>query len=109
MKAIQRVVPRAIRLTTATAIARILSTGLSVAAREGWGRTAGAAAVGRCAIGAGPDVRGAGAAGAEAGAGVPGSGPWAPVGPPGGKVGNLIVGAADGLGGRLIRTVSFFG
>jgi hypothetical protein len=24
-------------------------------------------------------------------------------------VGNLIVGAADGLGGKLMRTVSFFG
>ena len=28
-------------------------------------------------------------------------------GPPGGKLGNLIV--AVGLGGKLIRTVSFFG
>ena len=33
----------------------------------------------------------------------------APVGPPGGNVGSLIVGAADGLGGRLMRTVSFLG
>jgi hypothetical protein len=33
----------------------------------------------------------------------------APVGPPGGSVGNLIVGAAVGLGGKLIRTVSFLG
>jgi hypothetical protein len=32
-----------------------------------------------------------------------------PVGPPGGKVGSLIVGAAEGLGGKLMRTVSFFG
>ena len=31
------------------------------------------------------------------------------MGPPGGSVGNLIVGAAEGLGGKLIRTVSFFG
>jgi hypothetical protein len=31
------------------------------------------------------------------------------VGPPGGNVGSLIVGAAEGLGGRLMRTVSFFG
>ena len=30
-------------------------------------------------------------------------------GPPGGKVGSLIVGAAEGLGGRLMRTVSFLG
>jgi hypothetical protein len=28
---------------------------------------------------------------------------------PGGNVGSLIVGAAPGLGGKLIRTVSFFG
>jgi hypothetical protein len=48
-----------------------------------------------------------GAAGAAPGAGVPGVGP--PAGPPGGSVGSLIVGAADGLGGRLIRTVSFLG
>ena len=33
----------------------------------------------------------------------------APVGPPGGSVGNFIVGAAAGLGGKLMRTVSFFG
>jgi hypothetical protein len=32
-----------------------------------------------------------------------------PVGPPGGRVGNLIVGGSVGLGGKLIRTVSFFG
>ena len=32
-----------------------------------------------------------------------------PVGPPGGSVGSLIVGAAEGLGGRFIRTVSFLG
>ena len=41
------------------------------------------------------------------GAGAPAAGP--PTGPPGGSVGNLIVGAAEGFGGRLIRTVSFFG
>jgi len=33
----------------------------------------------------------------------------AAAGPPGGNVGNLIVGAAEGFGGRLMRTVSFFG
>jgi hypothetical protein len=33
----------------------------------------------------------------------------APVGPPGGRVGNWIVGDSVGLGGKLIRTVSFFG
>ncbi len=30
-------------------------------------------------------------------------------GAPVGKVGNLIVGEAVGLGGKLMRTVSFFG
>ena len=38
-----------------------------------------------------------------------GAAPPEPAGPPGGSVGNLIVGAAEGLGGRLIRTVSFLG
>ena len=33
----------------------------------------------------------------------------APEGPPGGRVGSLMVGAAEGLGGRLMRTVSFLG
>lgn len=111
----------AARAVTPAAIVSILSNGLTVAA-------AGAATGARCtgagraaccvpgaATGAAVVVRGAatgaaapagdlGAAGA--GAGIP---PGAPVGPPGGKVGNLIVGAADGLGGKVIRTVSFFG
>jgi hypothetical protein len=33
----------------------------------------------------------------------------APVGPPGGNVGSLMVGAAVGFGGKLMRTVSFLG
>ncbi len=45
--------------------------------------------------------------GVGAGAGAAGAGP--PVGPPGGSVGSLMVGAAEGLGGKLIRTVSFLG
>ena len=58
-------------------------------------------------IGAGAAARGAaGAAGAAAeGADMDGT----PVGPPGGSVGNLIVGAAEGFGGKLMRTVSFLG
>jgi hypothetical protein len=32
-----------------------------------------------------------------------------PVGPPGGSVGSLMVGAAEGFGGKLMRTVSFLG
>ena len=60
------------------------------------------------AIGAAPPGRGA--AGAAAGAGMPMDGAVAAAaGPPGGRVGSLIVGAADGLGGKLMRTVSFFG
>ena len=35
--------------------------------------------------------------------------PGPPAGPPGGSVGSLIVGAAEGLGGKLMRTVSFLG
>lgn len=48
-----------------------------------------------------------GAAGLFAGGG--GVALGAPVGPPGGNVGNLMVGAADGFGGKLMRTVSFLG
>jgi hypothetical protein len=43
----------------------------------------------------------------SAGAGGAALGP--PLGPPGGSVGSLIVGAAEGFGGKLIRTVSFLG
>ena len=72
------------------------------------------------AVGAAPALAGvaAWAAGAaavlKAGAGVDGAGAaatglGAPVGPPGGKVGSLMVGAAVGFGGKLMRTVSFLG
>ena len=47
---------------------------------------------------------------AAGGAGVSeGAALGAPVGPPGGRVGSLMVGAAVGFGGKLMRTVSFFG
>jgi len=81
---------------------------------EGIGASAGRGAAGaeRGAAGAavavarGAPGRCAGAAlGAEAGA----AGADPPVGPPGGSVGSLMVGAAEGLGGKLIRTVSFLG
>ena len=70
--------------------------------------------MGRCIAGAGrawltgaaAAGRGAAACGAGTGAGMA---LGAPVGPPGGSVGNLMVGAADGLGGKLMRTVSFLG
>src|SRR5437773_7969380 len=95
----------------AAAIARILSSALTVgaAAAAGAGRGAAVAVAGRCATGAAA-ARGAADAdaGAAAGAGAAGAAD-APVGPPGGNVGSLIVGAAVGLGGRLMRTVSFLG
>jgi hypothetical protein len=76
--------------------------GLGTAAGAGLGApaAAGAAALGRGGLGAW--------AGAAAAALIGAPGAPAP-GPPGGKVGSLIVGAADGFGGKLIRTVSFFG
>ena len=79
------------------------------------------AAVGRGAAGRCWAAAGAAAAAALVGAdvfnpagaagGMPGAdaGPAAPVGPPGGSVGSLMVGAAVGRGGKLMRTVSFFG
>ena len=87
--------------TRAAAIARAVSRPLTVAtagmgARDGGGRWATGAAVARGGGGAGAGADGAARLGA-------------PVGPPGGKVGNLMVGAAVGLGGRLMRTVSFLG
>jgi hypothetical protein len=107
---------------TQAAIAKMVSIGLNVAAEgagagrgtDGAGRAAAAAATAGAASGAAPGGRGAamgaatpgGRATAGAGAGIP---PGAPVGPPGGSVGSLIVGAAEGLGGKEIRTVSFFG
>ena len=118
MRKTQTTPPIATRLAKAAEKIRTLSKVLM----EG---TTGAAA--RCAtgaafcaaVGAAPDLAAAaGAAGAaavlNAGAGAVGAaatdtGLGAPVGPPGGKVGSLMVGAAVGLGGKLIRTVSFFG
>ena len=107
--------PTAMIPATIAAMARALSNPLTVAA-AGAGRLTGrcaagaAEAAGFCATGA-DEARGvsAGADAAAVGAaGAIGAAP-APVGPPGGNVGNLIVGAADGFGGRLIRTVSFLG
>lgn len=109
--------PAAARPITAAAMASILSSELIVlisvitgagrgAAGAGAmaGREAAAAAVGaavaRGAAGAGAACAAAGAAAAD------GAGPAAA---PGGRVGNFIVGAADGFGGKLIRTVSFLG
>ena len=93
---------------TAAASARNLSMPL---------RAGAAAGAGRCAAGlgwaTGADVAlcGAAAAGAGLAAAELGNGMTlgAPVGPPGGNVGSLMVGAADGLGGSVMRTVSFLG
>jgi len=97
----------------AAAMARILSSGLMFDTTTGlaagrWvaGAAEGAAAGVRVwATGAAEDLN----AGAPAGGGCMGAPLDAPVGPPGGSVGNLMVGAAVGLGGKLMRTVSFLG
>lgn len=109
------VVPTAASPRIAAAIARPLSNPLTVGALATAtdGRGATTVAVGLAAAGAAEAVaagagRAAGAAAVPiAGAGAAAGG--APPGPPGGSVGSLMVGAAEGLGGRLIRTVSFFG
>ena len=100
--------------TIAATIARIVSSILTAGPTitgAGAGRGDAAAGRGAAAAGAAAPIRGAGACVGAAvpigGAGAAAAGP--PVGPPGGNVGNLIVGAADGLGGKLIRTVSFLG
>ncbi|SPE62229.1 exported hypothetical protein [Verrucomicrobia bacterium] len=117
MKSVKRKPVLAAAATTimAAAIAKMVSNVLTPARTTG----AGAAAAGLGAAGAA--VRGAAGAAAVARGGL---GTWAgaavlkagaggavptPVGPPGGKVGSLIVGAAEGFGGRLMRTVSFLG
>src|SRR5262245_33761132 len=111
MTAVPTAASPAIIATTASAVSKPLA--LAPAAATGAERGAGAAGAvaGRCAAAGAADAREVGAGAAGAGAAIAGAGipPPAPVGPPGGSVGNLIVGAAVGLGGRLIRTVSFFG
>jgi hypothetical protein len=80
------------------------AAGLAALAAGAAARAAGAPEEG----GAGVTATGA----ADAGRGAVGAaalGPMDGAGPPGANVGNLIVGAAVGLGGKLIRTVSFFG
>lgn len=99
----------------AAANARPLSRPLTVgAAAIGAGRGAdGGGGACRVAVGAAvPGREAAGAAGAAWAADVLSAGAGAAAGaagPPGGSVGNLIVGAAEGLGGKLMRTVSFLG
>ena len=78
--------------------------------------TAGAAVAGRdiCAADDAGGTGGGGAAEAARGAAAPeATGAAADIaeggGAPGARVGNLMVGAEVGLGGKLMRTVSFFG
>lgn len=79
----------------------------------GAGAAAAGAAPGVRAPAAADDAADAGAAEAPAGAGGAGgagrAAPGAGAGPPGGGEGNRTVGAAVGLGGSAMRTVSFLG
>ena len=98
--------------TTAAAIARAMSNPLTVGpAATGAGRGAAEACRGAAGAAAGAAALGRGGVGACVGAAVlkAAAGAGVAAGPPGGSVGNLLVGAADGFGGRLIRTVSFLG
>ena len=96
----------AARQTTAAAMARNLSNPLTAGAADRGAVLGAAGAAGRGATGAALARGAVGAgAGAAAGLGVKGIVPA----PLGGSVGSLMVGAADGLGGRLMRTVSFLG
>jgi hypothetical protein len=115
--------PKAARLATIAAMARPLSNPVkpeNTGAATGRGAGAGAA----LAVVAGPPVlagaaataaaagaadAGLGAAGAAATATATGAAALEGGGAPGANVGNLIVGAEVGLGGKLMRTVSFFG
>jgi hypothetical protein len=93
-------------------MARPISRALTVAAWATTGAGRGAAgAAGRGAAETGAAAPGRGAAGAAAGAAMPIAGADGPAaaGPPGGNVGSLMVGAAEGFGGKLMRTVSFLG
>jgi len=82
------------------------ATGRWAAGRWAAGAAAGAAAAERVAAAGAAEDRSAGAPAGDDCISVPLD---APVGPPGGSVGNLMVGAAVGLGGKLMRTVSFLG
>ncbi len=116
MNIIHKVVPTAAKAATPAAMAKIVSSGLAgctAAATTGRG-IAGAGRAAGCCAAAGANGAAVVVRGAATGAGVPtggrgGAAPGTPPGPPGGSVGNLMVGAAEGLGGKLMRTVSFLG
>lgn len=84
------------RAATGAGVARGTAGAAAAVARGAAAAAAGAA------TGAAAGAPAAGAAAATAGAGLP-------AGPPGGRVGSLIVGAAVGFGGKVMRTVSFLG
>src|SRR5206468_8119858 len=89
----------------ASALSNPLTPAMTGARR--WGGAGRPVAVG-AAVGRGAGVGGAGA-GACAGAGAAATGAAEAAGAAGAGAGILIVGAAVGLGGKFIRTVSFFG
>src|SRR5580658_9690104 len=113
--------PKAARLATMAAMANPLSSPVKpekAGAETGRGAGAGAglAVVAGPPTFAGAAAGGAGAAGAFEGAGMTtaatATGAAAELegaGAPGASVGSLMVGAEVGLGGKLMRTVSFFG
>jgi hypothetical protein len=119
----RRRLPTAPNPTTAAAIAKPVSkaltalrtgtpttgagrgAGAGAGAERGLGVAAGRVGAGAAATVGGVEGRGAGAAGMTGAAGVTTTDAGAE--PAGGKVGNLIV--AVGFGGKLMRTVSFFG
>ncbi len=105
------VVPTAAKPITAAATARMVSKGLltGTATDGAMGRGAAAAGRGAAAIGAAAPARGAAGTAAGAAAEAVGAGAAPAPGPPGGSVGSLMVGAAEGFGGKLMRTVSFLG
>jgi hypothetical protein len=106
-------------LRTAAAMAKPLSNPVKpLATTIGRGATAGTAGTGLAGaatrVAAAPAGGGTGGAGALGVAGAAGAATGAaeePIGgdEPGAKVGSLMVGAEVGLGGKLMRTVSFFG
>ena len=89
--------------TRGAAAGRVIGAGFCAAPAAGAAAVLGWLPVGSAVFKAGA-APGGGAIGADAVTGL-----GAPVGPPGGSVGSLMVGAAVGLGGKLMRTVSFLG
>ena len=116
MNAKKSTLARPIRAQTAAPMAKPLSSPLTVAtAGAATGRGAVEWAVGPVATreAGAPETGGAGGLGAVLEAGAAAGAAEAALlgggGAPAGSVGNLMVGAEVGLGGKLMRTVSFLG